>query len=223
MNLLFAKKYDNNTVLKIYRIVTKEQAASFETNLLINSVLITLNDFFQSFPTDYFITGPYPDKGWKTKDGFLKAVEKKQYRNICHLILSTENYYFSFENWLLNDKEPKEIGYQSIEFSISENYCDFLKMETFYKKIVTFFPPDYGYIFKLPTNYLPTSESKIKKGFLGTSVSINSSAIKWSENIIRVNKAFLKDIYPINFLNDSVINSHDFFKGNCRFKYWLNY
>lgn len=194
----------------MFRVVTKEQAFGYDTKLLINTILNILGDNFKTDPTNYYITGPYPDEGWKTKNGFLKAVERKQFKNICHLILSTELYSFSFQNWLLNDTKPKDKDYQAIEFSINEKLCDYEKMENIYKELTTVFPPNYAVIFKLPTNYMPSTESKIKGGLFSYSVATNPKEHIWRQYIDKVDGAILKDIYPISFINESVLNSESF-------------
>ena len=191
----------------MFRVVTAEQAFGFDTKLLIETALNFLGDNFKTEPTNYYITGPYPDQGWKTKNGFLKAVERKHHKNICHLILSTDFYSFSFQNWLLNDIKPKYKDYQAIEFSINEKLCDYEKMEHIYKELTTVFPPNYAVIFKLPTNYMPSTESKIKDGLFSYSVAKNPKENIWRQYIDKVDEAVLKDIYPINFINDAVLNS----------------
>lgn len=194
----------------MFRVVTKEQAFGYDTKLLINTILNILGDNFKTDPTNYYITGPYPDEGWKTKNGFLKAVERKQFKNICHLILSTELYSFSFQNWLLNDIKPKDKDYQAIEFSINEQLCDYEKMEHIYKELTNVFPPNYAVIFKLPTNYMPSTESKIKDGLFSYSVVTNPKENIWRHYMDKVDGAILKDIYPISFINESVLNSDSF-------------
>ena len=192
--------------------MTKEQAFSFDTKLLIDTILNLLASDFKIDPANYYITGPYPDEGWKSKNGFLKAVERKQYKNICNLILSSELYSFSFQNWLLNDIKPKDKDYQAIEFSINEKLCDYEKMEHIYKELTTIFPPNYAIIFKLPTNYLPSTESKIKDGLFSYTVAKNPKENIWRQYIDKVDGAVLKDIYPTSFINDSVFNSESFQK-----------
>lgn len=194
----------------MFRVVTKEQAFGFDAKLLIDATLKLLGDNFKTDPTNYYITGPYPDEGWKTKNGFLKAVERKHYKNICHLILSTDFYSFSFQNWLLNDIKPKDKDYQAIEFSINEKLCDYEKMERIYKELATVFPPNYAVIFKLPTNYMPSTESKIKDGLFSYSVAKNPKENIWRQHLDKVDGAVLKDIYPINYINESVLNSDSF-------------
>lgn len=206
------KKPGKNVILKLFRIVTPGQVYSFDTGKFIDVVLNSLNDLFGSYPTDYYITGPYPDNGWKTKVGFLKAVSKKEYKNICHLILSSQNYSFSFENWLLNDKQPKQKDNQAILLFVPESLCDYPVMETFTTLLSDIFPVDYGFIFKLPENYLASTESKIKKGFFGSSASTNPIEMFWQQNITRIDNGFLKGIYPVNFINQSVINHAEFKK-----------
>ena len=196
----------------MFRVVTKEQAFDFDTKLLIDAVLKLLADNFKTDPTNYYITGPYPDEGWKTKNGFLKAIERKHYKNICHLILSMDFYSFSFQNWMLNDIKPKDKDYQAIEFSINEKLCDYEQMEHVYKELTTVFPPNYAIVFKLPTNYMPSTESKIKDGLFSYSVAENPKEKIWRQYIDKVDGAVLKDIYPTNFINDSVFNSETFQK-----------
>ena len=127
------KKRKYNTILKIYRSVTLDEARTFDTEKLINVVLANL---FCSEPTNYYITGPYPNNGWITKNGFLKAVQKKNYKDICQLSISSEKIHFSFTNWLLNDIKPQMKGYQDIEFYASNDIYDlydFSDMEKFIK------------------------------------------------------------------------------------------
>ncbi|MES2850654.1 MAG: hypothetical protein V4685_16465 [Bacteroidota bacterium] len=209
MFTLFKKRRDNNTILKMFRVVTKEQAFGFDTKLLIDIILKLLEENFKTAPSNYYITGPYPDEGWETKNGFLKAVERKHFKNICHLILSTDVYSFSFQNWILNDINPKDLDYQAIEFSVNERLCDYEKMEDIYRVLATAFSPNYAFIFKLPSNYMPSTESKIKDGFFSYSLATNPKENIWRQYIYKVDKAVLKDIYPINFINDAVLNSHD--------------
>lgn len=197
----------------MFRVVTKEQAFGFDTRLLIETILSLLADNFKADPTNYYITDPYPDEGWKTKNGFLKAVERKHYKNICHLIFSTDFYSFSFQNWLLNDIKPKDKDYQAIEFSINEKLCDYEKIELIYKELTAIFPPNYAIVFKLPTNYMPSTESKIKDGIFSYSVTKNPNENIWRRYIDKVDRAILKDIYPISFINDSVFNSDTFQKS----------
>lgn len=196
----------------MFRVVTKEQAFDFDTKLLIDAVLKLLADNFKTDPTNYYITGPYPDEGWKTKNGFLKAIERKHYKNICHLILSTDFYSFSFQNWMLNDIKPKDKDYQAIEFSINEKLCGSEQMEHVYKELTTVFPPNYAIVFKLPKNYMPSTESKIKDGLFSYSVAENPKEKIWRQYIDKVDGAVLKDIYPTSFINDSVFNSETFQK-----------
>lgn len=169
-----------------------------------------MGDDIKADPTNYYITGPYPDEGWKTKNGFLKAVERKHFKNICRLMLSRDSYSFSFQNWLLNDIKLKDKGYQSIEFSINEKICDYQKIEDIYEKLTTVFTPNYAVIFKLPTNYMPSTESKIKDGLFSYSVAKNPKEDIWRQYIDKVDGAILKDIYPVSFINDSVLNSDSF-------------
>jgi hypothetical protein len=63
MFTLFKKTRDNNIILKMFRVVTKAQAFDFDTKLLIDTTFNFLGDNFKTAPTNYYITGPYPDEG----------------------------------------------------------------------------------------------------------------------------------------------------------------
>lgn len=192
----------------MYRSVTLNEAKIFNTAVLIDSVL---NNLFSSEPTNYDITGrPYPNEGWTTKNGFLKAVAKTGYQDICHLMISNENIHFSFVNWLLNEPKPSKIGYQEIEFYATEDIYTFSDVEIFAKSFFEIFPIDYGFIFLLPNNYDPSSERKIKKGFFSESVTVNTDDILWTQSIPKVKNGIIKNIYPINFINDTVFERTDF-------------
>ena len=195
------KKRKYNTILKIYRSVTIDEAREFDTEKLINVVLANL---FCSEPTNYYITGPYPDDGWITKNGFLRAVKKKNYKDICHLLISNDKILFSFTNWLLNYKKPKMKDYQSIEFYASDDIYNSSDMEEFIKVLYEIFPLEYGFIFSLQDNYDPSTESKIKKGFFSVTVTVKSRPPFEKEQI--------RGIYPINFINESIFNHNDFKK-----------
>ena len=72
------KKNKNNSILKLFRVVTVDEAGNFDTKHFIDAVLAALQNSFGVTPSDYYITGPYPGNGWKTKQGFLKGLDKKQ-------------------------------------------------------------------------------------------------------------------------------------------------
>lgn len=203
------KQHKNNTILHMYRVVTLDEAKSFNPARLID---IVLNNLFCSEPTSYYITGSYPSKGWTTQNGFLKAVIKKEYRDICHLLIANKTIHFSFENWLLNDAKPNQTGYQAIEFYAQEDIYTLSDMETFARNFCEVFPIDYGFVFSLPDNYDPSSEQKIRKGIFSESVAVNSRDVLWTHSITKVKDGFLKNIYPVNFINDTVFKRQDFQK-----------
>jgi len=210
LNLFKRKRHKNNLVFNAYRIVTLEQARNFDVARLIDITLQALNDLFGGYPANYYITGPYPGRGWTTKEGFLRAVSKKGYRNICHLILSTDHYSFSFENWLLNSIEPMERDYQAIHFSVAEDQSDLSKLEHFARRLTEAFAMEYGCISPLSDRYLYSSRTKIKSDFWGASVKIDPASDPWREDVYKINEGILEGIYPINFINRPVLEHATF-------------
>lgn len=207
---LFGRKKSENTILKMFRVVSSEQAFGFDNQLLIDTTLGFLDDTFNAEPMNYHITGPYPNNGWTTKNGFRKAVDRRQYKGICHLIMASDTFFFSFTNWMLNKKLPPKKDYQALIFSANTNLCSYEQMEHFYKSISVAIPPDYAFLFRMPANYLPETESKIKRGLFSYSAAKNEKENLWSQQIEKVDGAFIKDVYPVNFIDNAVFTSSCF-------------
>jgi hypothetical protein len=195
------KKHKNNSVLKLFRVVTADEARKFDTKYFINTVLTELQNSFDVTPSDYYITGPYPDNGWKTKQGFLKGLDKNNYQDVCHLLLSSNDYCFSFENWSLNEIQPKPIDNQILIFNIKEEIADLEKLENFAFKLHEVFPFQYGYLLTLPENYIPVTERRKNDS------SINKTDIAWTKSISQIRDGVIKDIYPVNLIQEHLVNN----------------
>src|SRR4051812_6500504 len=74
-------------------IMTTDEPRQFNTKYLIDTVLEQLENFLGEPPSDYYITGPYPDKGWKTKNGFLKGLE------ITRLLTYAKDFCKKLKDW----------------------------------------------------------------------------------------------------------------------------
>jgi hypothetical protein len=197
---LFRRKHKNNSILKLYRVVTADEARHFDAKYFVGTVLEQLESSFGKLPTDYYITGPYPDNGWKTIKGFLKGLETKNYQNICQLLLATDTYNFSFENWSLNKVQPEEQDNQVIIFSVKEEIADLATLETFAFNLNKAFPFQYGYLLTLPDNYFPLTERKGDKG------TVTKEDIAWIKSINQIANGLIKDIYSINFIQEQLVN-----------------
>ena len=195
------KKNKNNSILKLFRVVTVDEAGNFDTKHFIDAVLAALQNSFGVTPLDYYITGPYPGNGWKTKQGFLKGLDKNNYQDVCHLLLSSDTYCFSFENWSLNEIQPKPIDNQILIFNIKEEIADLEKLENFAFKLYEVFPFQYGYLLKLPENYSPVTEKKKNDS------SINKIDIAWTKGLSQIADGVTRDIYPVNFIQGQLVTS----------------
>ena len=80
---LFNKNIGNNRLLKLYKAVSQSEAESYDTKSLIY-FLLTKFDKLHLNLNDFYITGPYPKDGWKTKKGFLNGLNKKEFKSVHH-------------------------------------------------------------------------------------------------------------------------------------------
>lgn len=181
--------------------MTVDEARNFDTKHFIHTVLDELPKSFGISPSDYYITGPYPDNGWKTKQGFLRGLEKNNYQDVCHLLLSSDDCCLSFENWSLNEIQPKPIDNQTLIFNIKEEIGNLEKLENFAIKLHKVFPFQYGYSLTLPENYIPVTERKKNKS------SINKTDIDWTKNISQISDGVIKNIYPVNFIQEQLVKN----------------
>ena len=191
---IFKREKSNNTVLKIYRVVSRKEAFDYDTGKLIDTILSLCAKELGTVPNDFYITGPYPDKGWKTKDGFLRAVKRQKYEGICHLIISNTVFSFSFQNWLINQTPSSDYDYQEIEFHANEQVCGIERMESVFEILSSVFKPDYAILFELPTNFLPATESKINNSLGSLSVAKSAREEQWQRHKIHVKNAIIKDV-----------------------------
>jgi hypothetical protein len=195
------RKHKNNSILKLFRVVTADEARQFDAKYFINTVLELLENSFGDLPSDYYITGPYPDRGWKTSKGFLNGLEVKNFKDVCHLILSTEAYSFSFTNWSINEIQPKEIDNQTIIFNIREEIADLEKLVNFAFNMHKAFPFQYGYLLTLPDNYFSFTEQKKSKS------SVTKEYHAWTKSINQIANGLIKDVYPINFIQEQLVKN----------------
>jgi hypothetical protein len=203
MNFFRREKRKNN-ILKVYKTVTQEQAEQFDTKSLIDFQLEELRKLNLK-PTHFYITGPYPSKGWQSENSFLKAVKNKEYRNIHHLIINVENVlYVSFGNWAHNFTIP--LDFYTIECDLMLNSDkvsqEWLKEYSFKLHNVLAF--DYGYIFDQPINY-SINEGKIVNGLFSTTEKENKDYKRWARYQYAIKDGYIRKLYKFNFISDKAI------------------
>jgi hypothetical protein len=198
---IFNKEKGKNRLLKLYKVVSQKQAEAFETKRLIEFILFEVDKYPIKLDT-FYVTGPYLNSGWKTKNGFLKGLKKKHYKNIHHLILadSENKFYLSFSNFSHN--RTIEVDSDSIDFNmmIDENILSEKELVLFGERVYPYLNFEYGYIFK-QSKRLSIDEGKINNGLFGISESKSTKYNKWSTYNSAINHGYLRNLYQFNFLS----------------------
>lgn len=205
MNIFKKKQWYK--VIKLYKIVDIEQGKSIKTHDIITYCLELFHSTQQGYPSNYEIN--YGQKEWKTKKGFDKGIAKVDAENIADFaaFLSESLSCLSIGNNILNIVESSipDKSIISIEIALPSLSIDVNKMKSFFKDLYAFFQYDYGYVVELAENFDFGTERKIKKKLFGHEVSVEKSDKIWRFHSVGFNHGFLKNIYPLNILNESHI------------------
>ena len=198
---LFKKNIGNNRLLKLYKAVNQSEAELYDTRSLIEFLLVEFDNFKLNL-NSFYITGPYPNDGWKTKKGFLSGLSKKEYKNVHHLMISDSEglMFLNFSNWSHN--RTIEVNSDSIvmELMFDENLITHKELTLLGKRLYKVFDFEYGYIFRQPKNFSIT-EGKIKHRFFSYSEKKNPEFRKWSRYESATKYGFIRNIYGLNFLS----------------------
>jgi hypothetical protein len=199
---LFNRKIENNNLLKLYQPVSQSQAEHFDTKSLIYFILSE----FKTLPVklnNFYITGPYPNDGWKTERGFLNGIEKEDYKNIHHLLISdSENkLLLSFTNWAHNFTIPIKFATIDFELMSDEHLVTKEYLCSLAEKLYNYLPFEYGFVFSQSKTF-SISEGKIKKGLGSYTEKENIAYKKWIQYNASIKDGFIRKIYHYNFLSE---------------------
>ena len=199
---IFNKDKGNNRLLKLYKSVSQKQAEAFETKRLIKFILSEI-DKLPIILNSFYVIGPYPNSGWKTKNGFLNGLKKSQYKNIHHLILAdSENKFFlSYSNFSHN--RTIEVNSDSINFNImvDENILSEKELIIFGERIYPYLNFEYGYIFK-QSNRFSINEGEIRNKLFSISENKNTKYSKWSTYNCAIKYGYLRSVYQVNYISN---------------------
>jgi len=200
---LFKKDKGQNILLKLYRTVNSKVAGQFDTTRLID---ILLQKFIQLNlePNDFYVTGPYPDNGWKSVTGFLNGLKKKGFKNVHHILISDQEdkMQFSFQNWAHNYTTEIEHGKLTFEISLDSKIATEETLYDLADDLADLLKFDYGYIFFQSKN-LSLDESKKVNGLFSYTEKQNPDFNKWNRYESSANRGHLRKIYQVNFITDS--------------------
>ena len=207
MGLFSKKPVKNNLLLKLYKFVTQDEAENFDNKPLIDFFLTEFEALNLKLD-DFYITGPYPNDGWKTKRGFLNGLKRKDYKNVHHLMISDQenDLILSFGNWSHNITMPIDFGMITMELMISEGRITSEKLKDFANKLTAVLDFEYGFIFKQSEKY-DLDEGKIVRNFFSQTSKQNPDYARWSKYKAAMKDGFIRKIYKTNFLSEKCLNN----------------
>lgn len=203
----FLKKIQTEIwVIKLFKLTDQNSAEKFdmESKVLFCNNLIEERTELKSENFDINYQSSY-----KTKKGFEKALKSKKEIVICIVDFNSDktDTYFSIDNQMLNlTEKPKK---STIDFCLQIK-AEFVNEKTILelnKNLITELDFDYGYTTKLTSDFDAGTERKIKKGLFSTSVKILDKDFKWSSEKTNILNGAIKNLYPINYLNESHFTS----------------
>lgn len=201
MNLFQSKKH-YNWIIKLFKITDIHSAKSFDME---NCILLTIDLIHQNThlnSSDFDLNYTISKKNLK---GFQKALKSQKEIIYGYVGFNSKEKkaYFTTNNSMLNLIDQPQNSAIDIIIQIP---CDFIEqksIENIAKELLNEYDFEYGYITKLPSNYDADTERKIKKGLFSTEIEINEFDHAWAFHLVGINEGFIKEVYPINYLNKS--------------------
>lgn len=205
---LFGKLSGTRTkweVLKLYSAMSVDRQVTVDRQILVDSLVQTFEKYFGEAADCLDIHGPYGIRKGQTVGikRFKTLLQSKGYDKFHGLTITNKSYSKCIEFLDTSDNLERKVstyGYREliIGHQTLEQQSDFVKVAN---EIYEVFKFDYGYITYLPDNFDLSTETKIRKGFLTSGVSVSVSDLKWRSQIHLILEGKLKDIYDVNILN----------------------
>ncbi|MBK7131128.1 MAG: hypothetical protein IPH66_17460 [Crocinitomicaceae bacterium] len=199
---LFFKKEPENWILKLYRITDKNSALEFDAEscallaveLVEKECHLSATDFVINFQNSIHSLSE-----WKKK---VKSQKEIAYSYIGFNSNKT-NSFLTLSNPMINCTAKPEFSYIEICIQISSKFADQSTIENISENLIVRYDFEYGYCIKLPSNYNAGNERKIKKNLFSSSVEVSEIDHRWNFHLIGIKSGFIKQLYNINFLNES--------------------
>ena len=200
------KKRTKNWIIKLFKLADQNSAETFDMESKIIFCIqqiekitkLTAKSFYLNYQSIY-----------KSKSSFEKALKTNKEIVYCFVDFDSEktDSYFSIDNQMLNLTDKPEKSTIDFCLQISTKYCDENSVLELNKILIEGLSSDYGYTTKLNSNYDSLTERKIKKGLFSTSVNILEKDHIWTSTKINILNGTLKNLYPINYLNESHLSN----------------
>lgn len=193
----------------MYKTVSQSEAESYDTKSLIDFILTEFDKLHLKLD-NFYVTGPYPKDGWKTRKKFLNGLNKKDFKNVHHLTISDSNnlIFLSFQNWSHNRLIEVNLNSIVLELMFDEQLMTYKELTSLGQRFYDFLNFEYGYIFTQSKQY-SISEGKVKNGFISCSEKENPEYQKWSKYESATKFGFIRKVYELNFLSQKHLKNED--------------
>lgn len=194
------KRKKINSVVKYFKVVDLNTATSFDNKTFILDLLHFIDSLQIGSPTHYDLMGPYPKEGWTTKNGFLKALERKDFKNVVYLYISGDNFILRFTNWLPNFSAPPNKDTIDLCIEVDSEMLTLSNLIVSTKQLTDKIEFDYGYGF-ISNKSLGLSESNAKERWYGITSKSDPNETKWAHESVRIDEGKIKSLFSLNFLS----------------------
>lgn len=198
----FRKNRTENLLIKLFKITDNKTAKQFDMESCILSTIDSITTITDLKATNFDIN--FRDSR-RTLTGFKKVlkINKEIVYGFVGFDSEKTKTHFTISNPMLNWTEQPENASIDISIQIACQFIDLTSSELIAEKLFKAFNFEYGYITKLPSNFNSETERKIKKSLFSTSVEINEIDHAWTFHSVGILYGFIKQLYPINYLNKS--------------------
>jgi hypothetical protein len=186
-------------IVKFYKICDLTTAKSIYLKDVFSFCLLFFKDDINYSEVAYDVN--YGQKAFKGLDKLKAYIEKKDTTKLVALTCYSGRSFISMENQALNSVSQKN-SFCSIEIAFDEESFDTLRLENLSSSLYRVFNYDYGYSLSLSSDYDFVTEKKVKRSLFGVSTSIDEDIVFWISHMANINSGYLKDVYPINLLNE---------------------
>lgn len=194
------KKKPPTTTLRLYAL-QKHGDDDIQRPQLLDGVLAAWRSATGALPDGFDIYGPYGiAKGRPVGlKSFLAKLHKKGHSAYYGYSASHQGHGGLHVSFF--EAPPYSAAFVEIVFWLHEPIAADAAIEMV-SQLLAKHKIDYGYLIELPSDHDPLSESRIKRGILGTSISVGSNSLhKWHKQVPALRDGRMRDIYSLNFLN----------------------
>ena len=185
----------------MYKAVSQSEAELYDTKSLIEFLLQEFHILKLNLDS-FYILGPYPNDGWKTQRGFVNGLNKKEFRNVHHLMISDADDLMRLNFHNVSHNRTIEVESDSIvlELMFDEDMITEQELVLLGKRLHEVLNFEYGYIFTQSKKF-SISEGKIQHRFFSYSEKENTEFRKWNRYESATKFGFIRNVYELNFLS----------------------